>query len=81
MYLKKAALGSQNIVFKFPAEKVFIFCYKRTDWIVCIWSDNSGVISDLQTAVRGRLRVRVFRTEHALLVWRAKIFEVRALRT
>ena len=35
MYLKKAALGSQNIVFKFPAEKVFIFCYKRTDWIVC----------------------------------------------
>ena len=46
MYLNKAALGSQNIVFKFPAEKVFIFCYKRTDWIVCIWSDNSGVLKN-----------------------------------
>ena len=37
--------------------------------------------SDRRIAVRGRLRVRVFRTEHALWVWRAKIFEVRVLRT
>ena len=27
---------------------------------------HPGLISNLQTAVRGRLRVRVFRTEHAL---------------
>ena len=37
--------------------------------------------NDLQIAVEGRLRVRVFRTEHVLLVWRPKIFEVRVLRT
>ena len=30
---------------------------------------------------RGRLRVRVFRTEHAHKVWRPTFFEVRVLRT
>ena len=39
----------------------------------------SMFISDLQIAVRVRLRVRIFHTKHA--VWRAKIFEVRVLRT
>ena len=42
-----------------------------------LWPVNS----DLQIGVRGRLRVRVNRTEYALQACRAKIFEVRVLRT
>ena len=37
--------------------------------------------SDLQIAVRERLRVRVFRTEHTLKVLRSKNFEVAVLST
>ena len=42
---------------------------------------QSNNFSDFQIGVRGRPRVRDFRTEHALWVWRAKFFEVRVLRT
>ena len=38
-------------------------------------------IRDLQTGGRGRVPVRVYRTEHAHKVWRPTFFEVRVLRT
>ena len=50
---------------------------KLGEKIVDFVMDNS----DLHIGVRGRLPAQVFRTEHAPWVWRAKIFQVRVLRT